>query len=160
MDETNEAALILVLDVAPLEPSPSGGLDIVGSSNKIPAAALLANIVFGSADAAENDVLSDLEVSGVVDLLEVPAEGEAGEGREVNGEKTDPSTRFAFSLDASFLSSMRNLEAFLGWGGGGGGLRSKGTKPAGKRVICIECGRRWRGLQGGSGSLAGRDFSR
>jgi hypothetical protein len=159
LDETNEPALILVLDVAPLELSPSGGLDIVGSSNKIPAAALLANIVFGSADAAENDVLSGLDVSGVVDLLEVPAEGEAGEGREVNGEKTDPSTRFAFSRDASFLSSMRNLEALWGWGGGGG-LRSKGTKPAGKRVICIECGRRCRGLQGGSGSLAGRDFSR
>jgi hypothetical protein len=158
----NEAALILLLGVAPLEPSPSGGLDIVSSSNNIPVAALLANIVFESADAAENDVLSDLDVSGLVDLLEVPAEGVAGGGGEVeeNGENTDPSTRFAFSRDASFLSSMRNLEAFFDWGGGGGGLRSKGTKPAGKRVIWIECGRRCLGLQGGSGSLAGRNFSK
>ena len=69
-----------------------------------------------------------------------------------NGEKTVPSTRFAFSREASFLNSTVNREGFLGGGGGGVGRRSIGTNPAGKRVMCIECGRRCLGRQGGEGS--------
>lgn len=79
---------------------------------------------------------------------------------EVKGEKTDPSTRFAFSREASLLSFTWNLDALFGPGAGGGGLRSSGIKPAGRRVICIECGRRVLGRHGGEGSLAGCDFSR
>jgi hypothetical protein len=82
------------------------------------------------------------------------AEDEAEEEFEVNEEKTEPNTRFALSREASFLSSRRNRDSVLGSGGGGRGLRSKGTKPAGSRVMCIECGRRCLGRQGGSGSLA------
>lgn len=154
-----ELALRLCLGVAPGTLPPSGGLDIAmaGSSTNVPAAALLANIVVGSADADGNDALS---VSGLVDLVELAAEDGAVEADEEKGEKTDPSTRFAFSREASFLSSMRNFDTFFGSGGGGGGVRSNGAKPAGRRVICIECGRRCRGRQGGDGSLAGCAFSK
>jgi hypothetical protein len=71
---------------------------------------------------------------------------------EVNEEKTEPNTRFAVSREASFLKSIRNLDGVFGSGGDGSGRRSRGTMPAGNRVMCIECGRRCRGRQGGSGS--------
>ena len=63
--------------------------------------------------------------------MEVAADDGAEEVEEENGEKTDPSTRFAFSREASFLSFTRNFESFFGSGGGGAGRRSKGTKPPG-----------------------------
>jgi hypothetical protein len=154
-----ELALRLCLGAAPGKLPPSGGLDIAiaGSSTNVPAAALLAKIVVGPADAGENDALS---ISGLVGLVELAAEDGAVEVDEENGEKTDPSTRFAFSREASFLSSTRNLDPFFGSEGGGGGLRSNGTKSAGRLVICIECGRRCRGRQGGEGSFAGCNFSK
>jgi hypothetical protein len=94
-------------------------------------------------------------VSGLEDLEEVvlAAEDEAGEGFGEREEKTEPNTRFALSREASFLNPIRNLDGFLGSGGGGTGRSSKGTKPAGSLVMCIECGRRCLGRQGGSGSL-------
>ncbi len=154
-----ELALRLCLGVAPGKLPPSVGLDIAaaGSSTNIPAVVLLANIVVGSADADENDALG---VSGLVELVELAARDGAVEADEEKGEKTDPSTRFAFSREASFLSSTRNFDIFFSCRGGGRGLRSNGTKPAGRLVICIECGRRCRGRQGGGGSLEGCDFSR
>jgi hypothetical protein len=136
--------------VAPLDPddwcSTIEGLGIAdsGPSKPVPAASLLDRIVDGSADAAEKDVLEDRLVSGLGDLVELAAEDEAEEVfavlevLEENGENTDPSTRFAFSREASFLSSMRNLESFLGSRGGGCGRRSNGMNPAGSRVIWIE----------------------
>jgi hypothetical protein len=68
-----ELALRLCLGPALDKASPSGGLDIaiVGSSTNVPAAALLAKIVVGSADADENDAL---RVSGLADLVELAAE--------------------------------------------------------------------------------------
>jgi hypothetical protein len=136
--------------IAPLVPedwcSTIEGLGVAdsGPSKLVPAASLLDRIVDGSADAAEKDVLEDRLVSGLGDLVELAAEDEADEVSEVvevleeNGENTEPSTRFAFSREASFLSSMRNLESFLGSRGRGGGRRSNGMKPAGRRVMCIE----------------------
>jgi hypothetical protein len=79
--------------------------------------------------------------------------GEEAELLFENGEKTVPSTRFAFSREASFLNSTLNREGFLGGGGGGVGRKSTGTYPAGSLVMCIECGRRCLGRQGGVGSL-------
>jgi hypothetical protein len=145
----------------------SGGLDIAGLAAKLPVAILLAKIVDGSPDAMESDpAIGDLGVCGVltvggdkVEVAEVATEGEAIEEFEENGEKTEPSTRFAFSLEASFLSSIRNLEGFLGSFASGWGLRSNGTNPDGRRVICIECGRRCLGRQGGAGSRAVRALS-
>lgn len=105
-------------------------MGIAGSrpSRLLNAAALLDKIVVGSADAAEKEVLVDGIVSGLVLLVELAAEVEAGEalavvGLEVVVEKnelgsTTPRTFFAFSREASFLSSNRNLESFLGSGEG------------------------------------------
>jgi len=102
---------------------------------------------------AGSDATSDrVLLSGVADLVELAAEDEAVEEAEENEGKTDPSTRFAFSLEASFLNSELIREGFWGDGGCGTGRRSKGTKPAGSRVMCIECGLRCLGLQGGSGN--------
>lgn len=154
--------LMLFRGAATLEVSASGGLDIAagGESERDPAvAALRANIVFESEDPKDNEALGEDSASpGLSDLVESAAEDVAVEVLEENGEKTEPSTRLAFSLDASFLSSRLNLEGFLGSLGVGGGRRSNGIKPAGRRVICMVCGRRARGLQGGTGSLAGSDF--
>ncbi len=50
-----------------LEISENDGLDIAGSTRTEPAAALLAKIVVGSADAEYNDVLSDVGVCGPAD---------------------------------------------------------------------------------------------
>lgn len=66
------------------------------------------------------------------------AEGDDVEFWDENGEKTDPITRFALSREASLLSCDLALEDFLGFAGDGGDRRSNGTKPAGRRVICIE----------------------
>jgi len=135
--------------IAPLIPnacdSTIEGLGIAesGPSKLVPAARLLDRIVDGSVDAAEMDVLEERLVSGLADLVELAAEDEAEvifgevEVLDENGDKA-PSTRFAFSREASFLSSMRNFESCLGSGGGGCGRRSKGMKPGGRRVICIE----------------------
>jgi hypothetical protein len=111
--EFTELALRLCLETPPRELSPSDGRDIAiaGSSTTVPAATLLANMVVGSADAEENDALS---VSGLADLVELAAEDGAEEADEENGEKTAPSTRFAFSREASFLSSTQNLDGFFG----------------------------------------------
>lgn len=89
-----------------------------------------------------------------LDVDTLAAEDEAEEEFEVNEEKTKPNTRFALSRDASFLSSRRNRDDFLGSGEGCCVRRSEGIKPAGSRVTCMECGLRCLGRQGGSGSLA------
>jgi hypothetical protein len=132
------------------------GLTIAGSSTPLQALKrdLLEYNDVGSAEAAWKEARG-AAVSGLEDLEDdaLAAEDEAVEEFEVNEEKTEPNTRFALSREASFLSSRRNLDGFLGSGGGGWGLRSKGMKPAGSRVMCIECGRRCLGRQGGSGSL-------
>ena len=101
--EPTELALRLCLGATPGGLPPRDGLDIATgvSSTTVPAIALLANIVVGSADADENDAL---RVWGLADLVEVAAEDGAVEVDEEKGEKTDPSTRFAFSREASFLS--------------------------------------------------------
>jgi hypothetical protein len=100
-----ELALRLCLGATPGGLPPRDGLDIATgeSSTNVPAVALLANIVVGSADADKNDALS---VWGLADLVEVAAEDGAVEveAAEEKGEKTDPSTRFAFSREARFLS--------------------------------------------------------
>ena len=100
-----ELALRLCLGATPGALPPRDGLDIATgeSSTNVPAVALLANIVVGSADADKNDALS---VWGLADLVEVAAEDGAVEveAAEEKGEKTDPSTRFAFSREARFLS--------------------------------------------------------
>jgi hypothetical protein len=100
-----ELALRLCLGATPGGLPPRDGLDIATgeSSTNVPAVALLANIVVASADADKNDALS---VWGLADLVEVAAEDGAveAEAAEEKGEKTDPSTRFAFSREARFLS--------------------------------------------------------
>jgi hypothetical protein len=98
-----ELALRLCLGTTPGGPPPRDGLDIATgeSSTTVPAVALLENMVVGSAEADENDVL---RVWGLADLVGVAAEDGAVELDEEKGEKTDPSTRFAFSREASFLS--------------------------------------------------------
>jgi hypothetical protein len=98
-----ELALRLCLGTAPGGLPPRDGLDIaIGeSSTTVPAVALLANIVVGSADADENDAPI---VCGLADLEEVAAEDGAAELDEEKGVKTEPSTRFAFSREASLLS--------------------------------------------------------
>ena len=100
-----ELALRLCLGATPGGLPPRDGLDIATgeSSTNVPAVALLANIVVVSADADKNDALS---VWGLADLVDVAAEDGAVEveAAEEKGEKTDPSTRFAFSREARFLS--------------------------------------------------------
>lgn len=136
----------------------SEALDMTGSSNPaVPRTDLLAYIEDGSADAAMNDGgLAD----GLAERVELAAEDEAAEVEKEESEgKTDPRTRLALSREASFPNSTRIREGFWGSAGGGEGNRSDGTQPSGQHVICIECGRLCLGRQGGSGSLAGRDFS-
>lgn len=153
---------MLGFGASPFEVSPNGGLNIAcaGSSDRLPAVALRDSIVAGSADAAVKEVLKPLPAPGLGALAGGSAGDVADEDAEEKGRKTDPSTRFAVSRDASFLNSTRSLDGFLGSGRDGGGLRSNGTNPAGSRVIWIECGLRCRGRQGGSGSLAGKDLSK
>lgn len=132
----------------------SEGLDMVVSPGKVTGDALRANIVVGSDEAIDKDARGDLGISGLADLVEFAAEDVAAEELEDDGKKTEPSTLFALSReDASFLSCIRSFEGFFGGGGGGEGRKSNGTKPAGSLVICIECGRRCRGRQGGMGSV-------
>jgi hypothetical protein len=112
----------------PVRWSTIGGLGIAepGPSKFVPAANLPDKVVVWSADTAEKDGLADGTVSELVDLVEL-VEDEAGEVvvelelelEKKDGGKTTPSTRFAASREASFLSSMRNFESFLGSGGGG-----------------------------------------
>jgi hypothetical protein len=151
--------LILLGLECPLGFVERGGLDISSSLTPVPAAALRENIVFGSADAAMKEALGDKLISALADGADPAADDEAVDGFEEKEEKTEPNTRFAFSLEASFPNSTRNPGSFFGSGVGGFGLRSRGMKPAGSRVICMECGRRCRGRQGGSGSLTGCDLS-
>lgn len=72
--------------------------------------------------------------------------------------KMDPRTRLALSREASFLTSIRNLDGFRG-GSAGRGFRSTASWLTGRRVICIECGRRCLGRHRGSGNLGGCDVS-
>jgi len=133
----NEAARFLCR-AGPLELLVSGGLDISESFRaSLDDADLLENIVFGSAVAAANDVLGDLLISPLVGRVELEVLGVVVDEFEKE-EKTEPSTRFAFSREASFPNSTLNLDGYLVSGGGGSGLRSKGTKPAGRRVLCME----------------------
>lgn len=123
-------------------------------------AVLRAKIVVGSDEAIDRDARGDLGVSGLAALVELAAEDVAVEELEDEGKKTEPNTLFALSReDASFLNCIRSLEGFFGGGGGGDGLKSNGTKPAGSLVICIECGRRCRGRQGGVGSVGVCDLN-
>ena len=137
----------------------AAGLDIAQSSKTMLGAALLERIVLGLTDAVEREVLLRLSASGLVDLVELAAVDVAVEDDEENEEKTVPRTRLAFSRDASFPSSRRNVEDVWWSGGGGRGLRSRGRNLSGSRVMCMEYGRRCRGRQGGDGSLGVRDFS-
>lgn len=133
-------ALILFLPAAPWAFSTNGGPDIVKLSKPLPATDRLEYMVMGF-DAAAYTGVTDRVVSGLIDLVELTAEDAAVEELKENGEKTDPSTRFAFSREASFLRSNRKREGFFASGEGGRGRRSNGTKPAGRRVIRIERGR-------------------
>lgn len=65
----------------------------------------------------------------------------------------DPRTRLALSREASFLTSIRNLDGFRGRVGGGTGFRSMATWLAGTREIWMEWGRRGLGRHKGSGNL-------
>ncbi len=130
----------------------------------VPLAILLANKEEGSPGASERELLKDPGVSGVsgsvgVEAVGLAAEDVANEGFEENGKKIEPSTRFAFSRVASFLSSTRNLDSFFGSGVGGCGLRPYGTNPAGRREMCMEWDRRCLGRQGGAGSCGMLFFS-
>jgi hypothetical protein len=138
---------------APPRAFSSVGLDIVVSPNTELATDRRENMVDGSVEATERDARGEVEPAGLGDLVELAAEDVAVEKEEEDGKKTEPSTLFAFSREASFLSCNRNLEGFLGGKGGGEGRRSNGTKPAGRRVMCIECGRRCLGRQGGVGNV-------
>lgn len=71
-------------------------------------------------------------------LVDDAAEDVGEEGWDEKGEKTEPSTRFALSREASLFNWDLVREGFLGSGGDDGGRKSNGTKPAGRRVICIE----------------------
>lgn len=103
IEPVTDVALRLCLGVVPDGLPPRDGRDIATgeSSTTVAAVALLENIVVGSADAEENDVLM---VWGLAERVEVAAEDGAAELDEEKGEKTEPSTRFAFSREASFLS--------------------------------------------------------
>lgn len=114
------------------------GLDIVESPTKEPATCRRENIVDRSVEAMVRDARGELEPAGLGDLVELAAEDVAVEVVEEDGKKTEPSTLFAFSREASFLNCNRDLEGPFGGGGGGEGRRSNGTKPGGRRVICIE----------------------
>lgn len=149
--------LPVLLAIDPWEGS-NVGLDIVESSNPL----LLLNRDLleykdaGSADAVWKEARGAVSGLEDLDVEALAAEDEAEEELEgVNEEKTEPSTRFAVSREASFLNSNRNLDGVFGSGGDGRGSRSRGTMPAGNRVMCIECGRRCLGRQGGSGSRGG-----
>ena len=94
---------------------------------------------YSVAESAAADVKDGARVeAGLDERVEPAAEDEAVEEVEESEEKTDPSTRFAFSREASFLSSTIIREDFLGSGGGCGIPSSKAAKPAGIRVMCIE----------------------
>lgn len=76
---------------------------------------------------------------GLGTLVEDGVEDGGVEVGDENGEKTEPSTRFALSREASLLSWDLVREGFLGFAGDeDGGRRSNGTKPAGRRVMWIE----------------------
>jgi hypothetical protein len=161
-----EAPLTLPLGAAPWEltSAPDTAVDsgIAGSSTPvIPKPDLLEYSDVGSAAAAVKEGglvdAGDAGDAGLNDLLEPAAGDEAAEEEDEEREgKTDPSSRFALSREASFLNSMRLLEGFLGSRDGGDGFRSA-AKPAGKRVMCIECGLRGLGRHGGVGNRAGSD---
>lgn len=72
---------------------------------------------------------------GLGALVEGAADDGGVEVGDEKGEKTEPSTRFALSREASLLSWDLVREGFLGLVRDAGGRRSKGTKPAGRRVI-------------------------
>lgn len=79
-----------------------------------------------------------------------------GEAMEEEREgKMDPRTRLALSREASFLTSMRNLDGFMSVFGAGGEFRSTARWRADRRVICIELGRRCLGRHNGPGNLGG-----
>lgn len=109
-------ALTLLLGLTERILSESDGRDIAVSPTKDPAAILLDKIVDDSPDAIDRELRRDdpgiLEV-GVV-AAEGAAEDEAVGVFEENGEKTEPNTRFACALEASFLSFTRSLEGFFG----------------------------------------------
>lgn len=72
----------------------------------------------------------------------------------------DPRTRLALSREASFLTSIRNLEGFRGGFVACGRLGWAGAQVvAGRRVIWIECGRRCLGRQRGAGKPGGCEIS-
>jgi hypothetical protein len=105
----NEAARFFCT-AGPLELLVNGGLDISESFRPLFDADLLENMVFGSADATANDVLGDLLISPLVDRVEFAVLGVVVDEFEEKEEKTEPSTCFAFSREASFLNSTLNLD--------------------------------------------------
>jgi hypothetical protein len=88
-----------------------------------------------SAAPAAND--GGLDDTGLEECDDSAVEDEAVE--EESEGKMDPRTRLALSREASFLTSIRNLDGFRG---GCRGLRSSATWLAGTREMWIECGRR------------------
>jgi hypothetical protein len=100
----------------PLELLVNVGLDISESFRPLLDADLLENMVFGSADAAANDVLGDLLISPLADRVEFAVLGVVVDEFEEKEEKTEPSTRFVFSREASLLNSTLNLDGLFGSG--------------------------------------------
>ena len=112
-----------------LPTTPPSTLDRTGIVLSVPLAPPVASRLEyrleGSAVAAEKDVRKKVSSGGLADLVELAAEDEAAEFAE-NGEKTVPSTLFAFSREASFLNSIRIREGRFGSGGDGVGSKSRG----------------------------------
>jgi hypothetical protein len=105
---------------------------VLASSPPAQDVGLLENIFRRSVDRVDCDRLT----CGLGDLVDEEADAAVGLVEEKE-EKTEPITRFALSREASFVSWVLAREGFLGRGWGGG-RRSKGTKPAGSRVMCME----------------------
>ena len=91
------------------------------------------NDVQSAAPAAKDGGLDD---TGLDECEDSAVEEEAVE--EEREGKMDPRTRLALSREASFLTSIRNLDGFRGRVGGGPGFRSMAIWLAGTREIWIE----------------------
>lgn len=134
---------------------PTAGLDVTGSGiaqssrPDIFNPDLLQYNDVQSAAPAAND--GGLDETGLGECEDSAVEDEAVE--EESEGKMDPRTRLALSREASFLTSIRNLDGFRGRVGGGTGFRSMAIWLAGTREIWMEWGRRCLGRHKGSGNL-------
>lgn len=109
----------------------------------------------GSVEPAANE--GGLDDTGLEECddsaVAVEAVGEESEG------KKDPSTRLALSREASFITSSPNFEGLRGGFVALAALRSRAALLAGRREICIACGRRCLGRQRGAGKPGGCEVS-